>query len=112
MLFRSCAVLLIVLMGCNGSSLGGTGLLDLFDVFFDLCAGQHDLAAAARAADLEIHAHPQHLEAGRSAGVLFAGEDGISNCDIHEQLSLLPAPSGTGPYRGQHRFRIGRRIQI
>ena len=38
--------------------------------------------------------------------------DGISNCDIHEQLSLLPVPSGTGPYRGPRRFRIGRRIQI
>ena len=66
---------------------------DFFDVLLDLCPGQHDLAAAARAADLEIHAHPQHLEAGRSAGVLFAGEDGISNCDIHEQLSLLPVPA-------------------
>ena len=45
-------------------------------------------------------------------GCFFAGEDGISNCDIHEQLSLLPVPSGTGPYRGPRRFRIGRRIQI
>ena len=63
---------------------------DLFDVLLDLRPGQHDLAATARAADLEIHAHPQHLEACCSAGVLFAGEDGIADCNIHIE-SLLSA---------------------
>ena len=65
------------------------------DVFFDLGPWQHDLAAAARAADLEIHAHTQHLEAGCSAGVLLAGEDGIADCNVHIG-SLLSVQCGTG----------------
>ena len=80
------------------------GLYHLFDVLFNFSTRQHHLMPAASAPDLEIHADAQHFKALRTAGVLFAGEDGISNCDIHEQLSLLPVPSGTGPYRGPRRF--------
>ena len=57
--------------------LGSAGLEHFLDVFFNFRAGQHDLTAAARAADLEIHADPEHLEAGSSARVFFAGLDGI-----------------------------------
>ena len=59
--------------------------------FFNFRAGQHDLTAAAHAADLEIHADTQHFKAGSPAGVLLAGEDGISHSDIHSVgRSLLP----------------------
>ena len=64
--------------------------------FFNFRAGQHDLTAAARAADLEIHTDPEHLEAGSSARVFFAGLDGISHCDIHV-LSLLRPLAGQYP---------------
>ena len=47
---------------------------------------------AASAPDLEIHADAQHFKALRTAGVLFAGEDGIAYSNVHNLgFSLLPA---------------------
>lgn len=63
-----------------------------FDVLFNFCTWQHHFSSAAGAADLEIHAHAQHLKAGSTAGVLFAGEDGIAHSNVHiVGRSLLPA---------------------
>ena len=68
----------------RSAEVGMVNLNHFFDVLFNFCAGQHDLAATARAADPEIHAHAQHLKACSAAGVLFAGEDGISHCNVHK----------------------------
>ena len=87
--------------------LAHTGFDDFFDVLLDLGTGQHDLTASARTADLEIHADPQHLEAGRPAGMLFAGLDGIAHCDIHVVSSLLPVDTGrVYPNAGTYRYSI------
>ena len=47
------------------------GFDHLFDVLLDLHPGQHDLAAAACAADAEIHPHPQHFKAEAPQGCFF-----------------------------------------
>ena len=55
-------------------------------MFFSILArGHHDLAAAAGAADLEIHAHTQHIEAACSAGMGLFGEDLIPNTNVHRR---------------------------
>ena len=76
--------------------LGSAGLEHFLDVFFNFRAGQHDLTAAARAADLEIHTDPEHLEAGSSARVFFAGLM-VSPTAISIFLSLLPPLGGAVP---------------
>ena len=68
------------------------GLYHLFDVLFNFSTRQHHLMPAASAPDLEIHADAQHFKALRTAGVLFAGEDGIAYSNVHNLgFSLLPA---------------------
>ena len=56
---------------------------DLFNVLFDLYAGQHDLMPAFLAADLEIHAYTQYVEPVRTAGVRLFCLDHISDPNIH-----------------------------
>ena len=69
--------------------------VDLPDHFLELRARAHDLAPAAKAAQLEIRADAQHLPAFLAAGVLFFHRQNVADLNIHRSLPLDALPVGT-----------------
>ena len=63
---------------------------ELPDIFLDLDALEHDLAAALKALDAEIRADTQHGEAVAAAGMLLFHRDDVAHSDIHYSPSDNP----------------------
>ena len=55
----------------------------LFDIFLALQAGKHHFPAAAVAADLKIHAHPQHGEFLAAARMGLFHAQHVAHTDVH-----------------------------
>jgi hypothetical protein len=63
--------------------------LDVPDIFFCLCPGDHDLAVTALAFQTEIRSYPQNLPVFAAAGMLFFQGDDISYPDVHTSSPFL-----------------------
>ena len=72
-----------------------------FKAFLHLPAGQHQLMAAAGAAELDIHPHTQHLPGIAAAGVLLLQFHLVMQVQLH--FSFLPSTSAAA----LHTFQIG-----
>ena len=73
-----------------------SALLDAFDAFFRFGPGEHHFPAAAKAAQLKVHPHPQDLKTVPAAGMVFFQYKHISHCNLHG-IFPLSAASGEPP---------------
>lgn len=63
--------------------MGFLSFYDFLDALFRLGARQHHLAAAARAFELDVHAHARHEPYPLAAGMRLLHFDGIIQPQIH-----------------------------